>query len=54
MGRPAAVKTPQSTIEGMFPVGLAEGVAADIVNALADSGFVSITGTKVTYPAPAA
>jgi hypothetical protein len=54
VGRPATVKTLESTIEGMFPVGLAEGISADIVKALTDSGFVTITGTKVVYPAPAA
>ena len=49
-----ADKTLRSTIEGMFPVGLAEGVSADIIKALADSGFVAITGTKLAYPTPPA
>ena len=50
-GRPATVKTLHSTIEGMFPGGLADGDAADIAKALETSGFLVVTGTKVSYPA---
>jgi hypothetical protein len=34
----------------MFPSGLADEVRAGIAEALEASGFLSIEGTKVTYP----
>ncbi|CAN7701389.1 PIN domain-containing protein [Variovorax paradoxus] len=49
LGRPATLKTLESTIEGMFPGGLAEGVTGDVVKGLEASGFVVISGTKVGY-----
>jgi hypothetical protein len=49
IGRPATVKTLHSTIDGMFPGGLAEGVCADVVAELQFGGFLAIDGTKVTY-----
>lgn len=48
-GKPTTVKALDSTIEGMFPGGLAEDVRAGIIKALESRGFLAIDGTKVTY-----
>jgi hypothetical protein len=48
-GRPATLKTLDSTIGGMFPGGLAPDVRAEIIAALQSSSFLSVAGTKVTY-----
>lgn len=58
LGRPAskplAFKTLNSSINGMFPGGLAEDVRMSIIKELESEGFLTITGTKVSYPASAA
>lgn len=48
-GRPAAMKTLDSTIDGMFPDGLAPELRAEVIAALQSSGFLAVAGTKVTY-----
>lgn len=48
-GRPATLKTLDSTIGGMFPGGLTEDVRTDIIAELRTSGFLTVAGTKVTY-----
>lgn len=48
-GRPATMKTLDSSIDGMFPGGLAPEVRVDLITALQSSGFLTVTGTKVTY-----
>jgi hypothetical protein len=48
--RPNSVKTLNSTINGMFPGGLAEDVLAGVVDSLGASRYLAVTGTKVTYP----
>jgi hypothetical protein len=52
-GRPATVKTLSSTIECMFPNGLAKGVCGQVIEAMQSSGFITVTGTEVTYAANA-
>jgi len=49
-GKPVTVKTLRSTIEGMFPGGLAEDVCDQVIQALATNEFLTISGAKVTYP----
>jgi len=53
-GKPSAFKTLDSSINGMFPGGLAEDVRTSIIKGLESEGFLTITGTKVSYPASAA
>jgi PIN domain len=48
-GRPATMKTLDSTIDGMFPGGLTPEVRAEVIVALQSSGFLILAGTKVTY-----
>lgn len=48
-GRPATLKTLDSTIDGMFPGGLAPEVRTEVIAALQSSGFLTVTGTKVAY-----
>lgn len=48
-GRPATLKTLDSTISGMFPGGLQDDVRASVIAELQTSGFLSVFGTKVTY-----
>lgn len=50
-GRPATVKTLHSTIRSMFPGELAEEVVSGVVNALQSTGWLVISGTKVSYAA---
>lgn len=38
-----------STIDGMFPGGLAPEARAEIITALQSSGCLTLTGTKVSY-----
>lgn len=47
--RPATVKTLHSTIRSLFPGELAEEVLTAVVNTLQSSGWLSISGTKVSY-----
>ena len=48
-GRPATLKTLESTIDGMFPGGVPAEVRVDIISALQSSGFLTVAGTKVAY-----
>lgn len=48
-GLPATVKTLNSTISAIFPGGLTEEVTAAVTKVLVDSGFVSVSGAKVSY-----
>lgn len=48
-GRPAAMKTLDSTIDGMFPDGLPPELRAEVIAALQSSRFLAVARTKVTY-----
>lgn len=50
-GRPATLKALNATIDGMFPSGLEDDVRTAVVEALAAEGFITLTETKVAYPA---
>jgi PIN domain len=48
-GKPATIKTLNSTIDGMFPGGLAEDIRASVIAALQASGYLAVAGNKVAY-----
>jgi hypothetical protein len=50
-GRPATLKSLNSTIDAMFPGGLPDDVRTGIIQTLADVGFLAVAGAKVSYPA---
>ena len=53
-GKPATLKTLNTTIGGLFPGGLTEDVRASVIEELRSSGFLTVAGTKVTYAAATA
>jgi hypothetical protein len=48
-GRPATMKTLSSSIDAIFPGGLAEDVRSSIIQALVDQQVLTVTGSKVGY-----
>lgn len=50
--KPRAVKTLSSTINSMFQKSLSEGDIAAQIESLKQKGYISVSGTKVTYALP--
>ena len=50
--KPRAIKTLSSTINSIFQKSLSEGEISALIDSLKQKGYISVSGTKVTYALP--